>query len=270
MPPTSIDGTDITGATIDGTDVTEITVDGQTVFTAISAFLSDGFEDNKITSRDTQQQTPAETGLPIGSYFRPSYDTGESDAGGGGNFSFGAQNGKLFVEHDGSNNSAPDNHAQIKVANQTGIDDFINNLPKRLEFNGVNFTDNDVFGTRNIVSFGITNANVQGGGRSRLPFESDTICVIYSGSLQLRINNNTTTTSATWDTSSSTDFAFILSETGGSLTVQLELNGTVVATDSTNGVITSGYRPFISLRDDQDTGASERIDLENIIIKDPL
>jgi len=33
MPPTSIDGTDITGATIDGTDVTEITVDGQTVFT---------------------------------------------------------------------------------------------------------------------------------------------------------------------------------------------------------------------------------------------
>jgi len=34
MIPTSIDGTDITGATIDGTDVTEITVDGQTVFSA--------------------------------------------------------------------------------------------------------------------------------------------------------------------------------------------------------------------------------------------
>jgi hypothetical protein len=34
MPPTSLDGTDITGATIDGTDVQEITVDGQTVFTA--------------------------------------------------------------------------------------------------------------------------------------------------------------------------------------------------------------------------------------------
>jgi hypothetical protein len=33
-PPTSIDGTDITGATIDGQDVQEITVDGQTVFTA--------------------------------------------------------------------------------------------------------------------------------------------------------------------------------------------------------------------------------------------
>jgi hypothetical protein len=34
MPPTSIDGTDITGATVDGTDVTEITVDGDTVFSA--------------------------------------------------------------------------------------------------------------------------------------------------------------------------------------------------------------------------------------------
>jgi len=36
MIPTSIDGTDITGATIDGTEVTEITVDGQTVFEASS------------------------------------------------------------------------------------------------------------------------------------------------------------------------------------------------------------------------------------------
>jgi hypothetical protein len=36
MIPTSIDGTDITGATIDGTDVTEITVDGQTVFELVA------------------------------------------------------------------------------------------------------------------------------------------------------------------------------------------------------------------------------------------
>jgi len=34
IPPTSIDGTDITGATIDGQDVQEITLDGQTVFSA--------------------------------------------------------------------------------------------------------------------------------------------------------------------------------------------------------------------------------------------
>jgi len=42
MIPTSIDGTDITGATIDGTDVTEITVDGDTVFTAET--IVDNFE----------------------------------------------------------------------------------------------------------------------------------------------------------------------------------------------------------------------------------
>jgi len=42
IPPTSIDGTDITGATIDGTDVQEITVDGQTVFQAKT--IVDNFE----------------------------------------------------------------------------------------------------------------------------------------------------------------------------------------------------------------------------------
>jgi len=42
MPPTSIDGTDITGATIDGTDVTEITVDGDTVFTAAPQVPTNG------------------------------------------------------------------------------------------------------------------------------------------------------------------------------------------------------------------------------------
>jgi len=55
MPPTSIDGTDITGATIDGTDVQEITVDGQTVFTSVvevNGILIDDFADNKLTSRD--------------------------------------------------------------------------------------------------------------------------------------------------------------------------------------------------------------------------
>jgi len=47
MPPTSIDGTDITGATIDGTEVTEITVDGQTVFTAEK--IVDDFEHNNLS-----------------------------------------------------------------------------------------------------------------------------------------------------------------------------------------------------------------------------
>jgi len=39
MIPTSIDGTDITGATIDGTDVQEITVDGDVVFSAVPSNL---------------------------------------------------------------------------------------------------------------------------------------------------------------------------------------------------------------------------------------
>jgi len=61
MIPTSIDGTDITGATIDGTDVTEITVDGQTVFTAaveVNGLFIDDFADGKLTNRDEFSTTP--------------------------------------------------------------------------------------------------------------------------------------------------------------------------------------------------------------------
>jgi len=59
IPPTSIDGTDITGATIDGTDVTEITVDGDVVFSAeLSGFLLDDWSDNKLTNRDDFATTP--------------------------------------------------------------------------------------------------------------------------------------------------------------------------------------------------------------------
>jgi len=47
IPPTSIDGTDITGATIDGQDVQEITVDGQTVFTSAFSRVDD-FSTNTI------------------------------------------------------------------------------------------------------------------------------------------------------------------------------------------------------------------------------
>jgi len=57
MPPTSIDGTDITGATIDGTDVQEITVDGDTVFTsALDNYIFDDFNDNDLTRPRTGQE----------------------------------------------------------------------------------------------------------------------------------------------------------------------------------------------------------------------
>ena len=50
MAPTSIDGTEITGATIDGQDVSEITVDGETVFTAIPDSVIEDFEQNNLNS----------------------------------------------------------------------------------------------------------------------------------------------------------------------------------------------------------------------------
>jgi hypothetical protein len=51
-PPTSIDGTEITGATIDGQDVGEITIDGQTVFSAVpdSGISRYTFNDEDISS----------------------------------------------------------------------------------------------------------------------------------------------------------------------------------------------------------------------------
>jgi len=65
IPPTSIDGTDITGATIDGTDVQEITVDGDVVFSAgppapIAALHQYRFEGNvndSIGNADGSDQT---------------------------------------------------------------------------------------------------------------------------------------------------------------------------------------------------------------------
>jgi len=57
MPPISIDGTDITGATIDGTDVQEITVDGDTVFTSgFDNYIFDDFNDNDLTRPRTGQE----------------------------------------------------------------------------------------------------------------------------------------------------------------------------------------------------------------------
>ena len=75
-PPTSIDGTDITGATIDGQDVQEITVDGETVFVAFSGpdqdiYLQDDFGDNALQNR-TGTETTTHNGVT--GTFRPDYD----------------------------------------------------------------------------------------------------------------------------------------------------------------------------------------------------
>jgi hypothetical protein len=67
IPPTSIDGTDITGATIDGTDVQEITVDGQTVFTAGPLIIEDFESGNLNNWSTTSTWTVVSTNAPEGS-----------------------------------------------------------------------------------------------------------------------------------------------------------------------------------------------------------
>jgi len=67
MIPTSIDGTDITGATIDGTDVQEITVDGNTVFTAGPPIVDD-FESGSLAPyTSTSNYTISSTTVAKGS-----------------------------------------------------------------------------------------------------------------------------------------------------------------------------------------------------------
>jgi len=61
MIPTSIDGTDITGATIDGTDVTEITVDGQTVFSPLPD-SADILVDYDVSATTSTNSIPDTTG----------------------------------------------------------------------------------------------------------------------------------------------------------------------------------------------------------------
>jgi hypothetical protein len=60
IPPTSIDGTDITGATIDGTDVQEITVDGDVVFSAAPAGAFDITQLSPDTTYSTSNTRPTE------------------------------------------------------------------------------------------------------------------------------------------------------------------------------------------------------------------
>ena len=71
IPPTSIDGTDITGATIDGTDVEEITVDGDVVFTAAPVIPPSGVTRLEF-EQDYTDSWGNNDGSPVGS---PSFVT---------------------------------------------------------------------------------------------------------------------------------------------------------------------------------------------------
>jgi len=83
-PPTSIDGTDITGATIDGQEVQEITVDGQTVFTAaepklIARYKFDNTLNDSVGSNDASLNSGSQsftTDAEVGSHARDYNATG--------------------------------------------------------------------------------------------------------------------------------------------------------------------------------------------------
>jgi len=93
MPPTSIDGTDITAATIAGTDVTEITVDGDTVFTAGGPPST-----NLVHQYDASLSTNETDDIPdqIGS---------DDLTGSGSGFESSAQNGLNYIEYSGGGSS---------------------------------------------------------------------------------------------------------------------------------------------------------------------
>jgi len=96
MPPTSIDGTDITGATIDGTDVQEITVDGQTVFTA-------GFD---IPQSVVAHFDPSQESFADGDVVTTATDqsgAGNDLTGSGVIYKTNIQNGEPLFRYDGSN-----------------------------------------------------------------------------------------------------------------------------------------------------------------------
>jgi len=94
IPPTSIDGTDITGATIDGTDVEEITVDGDVVFTSAPPAIPSGavahyqFEDNTNTSTATDS-----VGSNDGTITGATYETGKV-----GSFALEFTGGSQYVD----------------------------------------------------------------------------------------------------------------------------------------------------------------------------
>jgi len=99
MPPTSIDGTDITGATIDGTEVQEITVDGQTVFTAGPDIPDAG----DLQVRYDATEISASDGDPISTWNDQTGNGFDLTAGNAPTFKTGVINGSPVVRFDGVN-----------------------------------------------------------------------------------------------------------------------------------------------------------------------
>ena len=99
IPPTSIDGTDITGATIDGTDVQEITVDGDVVFSA--ATTAPLVTNNLIQNYDARTLSLS-NGQSVSQWTDSSGNGFTASANGNVTYDANALNGNPAVDLDGS------------------------------------------------------------------------------------------------------------------------------------------------------------------------
>jgi len=166
MIPTSIDGTDITGATIDGTDVQEITVDGQTVFSS----LSTGQDDQDFFSDDVLLQFNANSlnlgdGDNVSSWtddkFGVTVTSEGTDATFVSNFNgFPALDSSSNMKYtfDGTNlPSLPTNNAQVSFVGVIYVADVIDNF-EFLYGDGSNGYFTDIRGGGTLDYFVMANA----------------------------------------------------------------------------------------------------------------
>jgi len=121
-PPTSIDGTDITGATIDGHEVQEITIDGQVVFTAVqgpdtSMFQSPIYQFFPNSAGFTDGQSP----VPY-----PEVLAGLPDATAVDNPSYDADfNGLGLIDYDGNDGHNWTSDGQLPTASDSQVSIFV-------------------------------------------------------------------------------------------------------------------------------------------------
>jgi hypothetical protein len=100
-PPTSIDGTDITGATIDGQEVQEITVDGQTVFTASNLAVSNGLQARFPFQNDLKDATGNFTSSATGVTLQSSGGVTDPNEGANSGFADSSGNGTITMNDGG-------------------------------------------------------------------------------------------------------------------------------------------------------------------------
>jgi len=169
MPPTSIDGTDITGATIDGTDVTEITVNGQTVFTAGPPQPASGVSYWTFDNADTSGSTAIDVwGSNDGTI------SGATTGQGGANDQYTTNESYDF---DGSDDVTVPHDSSLDVGTELSIAAFVN--PDTMSGNVPVVTKNNTTGTDEWFFGMVTGGNVRffldNGNGPELFQSSDTI-----------------------------------------------------------------------------------------------